>query len=305
LPGHNSAEHELLLTGASGFVGGFVQQAARCVPLSLNGKEIDLRDVDQTRDAIDHIRPDAVLHLAAQTFVPRSFDDPIETFEINFLGTYNLLSALRKAGFTGRFLLVSTGDIYGAVAPESLPITEQTLPRPRNPYAVSKVAAEALCLQWNETGGFETMIARPFNHIGPGQREDFVISGFAKQIAAIKHAAKPAIIDAGDVDVTRDFLDVRDVVCAYLLLLREGRAGEIYNICSGTEQSIRGLLEKMLQLAEIDAEIKINPAKLRASEQRRVCGDPGKIRRDTAWQPSYTIEQTLADTIHSWEYQTA
>ena len=258
-----------------------------------------------TNDAIDQIRPDTVLHLAAQTFVPRSFDDPLETFEINFLGTYNLLAALKKIGFAGRFLLVSTGDAYGSVAPELLPITEAQPPRPRNPYAVSKVAAEALCFQWNQTAGFETMIARPFNHVGPGQREDFVISGFAKQIAAIKHGAQPAVIEAGDLDVTRDFLDVRDVVRAYLLLLQDGHAGETYNICSGTERSIRSLLEKMLELAEVDAEIKINPAKFRPLEQRRVVGDASKLCRHTGWQPSYSIEQTLQDTIHSWEYQTA
>lgn len=296
---------KLLLTGASGFVGGFVQQATRCVPLTLAGKEVDLRDGHAVTDAVSRIRPDAVLHLAAQTFVPRSFENPVETFEINFLGTYNLLAALKKTGFTGRFLLVSTGDVYGSVAPEHLPITEQLLPRPRNPYAVSKVAAEALCFQWNETAGFETMVARPFNHIGPGQREDFVISAFAKQIAEIKHGSKLAVIEVGDLDVTRDFLDVRDVVQAYLLLLREGRAGEIYNICSGIECSIRSLLDKMLKLAKVQAEVHSNPAKFRPSEQRRVVGDASKLRRHTGWQPTYTIEQTLADTIHSWEYQIA
>src|SRR5262249_25835224 len=155
------------------------------------------------------------------------------------------------------------------------------------------------------TAGFETIIARPFNHVGPGQREDFVISGFAKQIAAIKHGAKPAVIETGDLDVTRDFLDVRDVVRAYVLLLEQGHAGETYNICSGAERSIRHLLEKMLQLAEVDAEIKMNTAKFRPSEQRRVVGDSSKLRRHTGWQPQYSIEQTLHDTIHSWEYQTA
>ncbi|HVH89567.1 MAG TPA: GDP-mannose 4,6-dehydratase [Terriglobales bacterium] len=296
---------KLLLTGASGFVGGFVQQAANSVPLMVNNKDVDLRNLRETQEAIAHIRPDAVLHLAAQTFVPRSFDDPLETFEINFLGTYNLLVALKKIGFAGRFLLVSTGDVYGSVAPELLPVTEEMLPRPRNPYAVSKVAAEALCFQWNETAGFETMVARPFNHIGPGQREDFVISGFAKQIAEIKHGAKAAIIETGDLEVTRDFCDVRDVVQAYLLLLLKGRAGETYNICSGKECSIRSLLNKMLELAAVEAEIKSNPTKFRPSEQRRMFGDAGKIRRHVGWQPSRSIEQTLADTIHSWEYQIA
>jgi GDP-4-dehydro-6-deoxy-D-mannose reductase len=305
LTDYSASASELLLTGASGFVGRFVQEAAHCIPLSLNGKEVDLRDASQTRETIARIRPAAVLHLAAQSSVPKSFADPLETFEINFVGTYNLLAALKHIGFSGRVLFVSSGDVYGSVSPELLPITEKQPLLPRNPYAVSKVAAEALCFQWNHTEEFETMIARPFNHIGPGQREDFVISGFAKQIAEIKHGTKPAVIDAGDLDVTRDFLDVRDVVQAYFLLLRHGCAGEIYNICSGTERSIRSLLERMLELAEVEAEIQINPAKLRSSEQRRVVGDASKLRRDTGWQPSYAIEQTLQDTIHSWEYQIA
>lgn len=299
------ANNKLLLTGASGFVGGFVQQARQCLPLLLNGREVDLRDSRKTYEAVDQIHPDAVLHLAAQTFVPRSFDDPIETFEINFIGTYNLLSALKKTGFVGRFLLISTGDVYGVVSAERLPITERILPRPRNPYAVSKLAAESLCLQWNETEDFRTIVARPFNHIGPGQRQDFVISGFAKQIAEIKQRAKAPVIDAGDLDVTRDFCDVRDIVRAYFLLLEKGRPGEIYNVCSGTEQSIRALLETMLEIADLEVEIKTDASRLRPNEQRRVCGDASKIRNDVGWKPSYTIEETLKETIHTWEFQTA
>jgi len=295
----------LLLTGASGFVGSFVREAAPCISLSLHGRDVDIRNAQQVQDAIEQIHPEAVLHLAAQTFVPRSFDDPVETFEINFLGTHNLLSALKKVGFSGRFLFVSTGDVYGAAEPGSLPISEQVPPRPRNPYAVSKVAAEALCIQWKESEGSDTIIARPFNHVGPGQGCEFVVSSLAKQIVEIKHGGKPAIIDVGDIDVTRDFCDVRDVVRAYLLLLRHGRPGEIYNVCSGMERTIRSLLEQMLKIAGVRAEIKSNPAKFRPSEQRRVYGDPGKIRRDVAWEPSYPMEQTLVETIHSWEYQIA
>lgn len=301
----DSRTPRLLLTGASGFVGSFVRQATPCVTLSLDGRDVDLRHRREVEEATEKIQPDAVLHLAAQTFVPRSFEDPLETFEVNFFGTYNLLSALKNVGFTGRFLLVSTGDIYGTVAPEMLPIREDMLPRPRNPYAVSKVAAEALSFQWSETAGFDAIVARPFNHVGPGQRPEFVISGFAKQIAEIKHGTKPAVIEVGDIDVTRDFCDVRDVVSAYLLLLREGGAGETYNICSGVESSVRSLLKKMLEIARIEAEIKTNTAKFRPSEQRRVYGDASKIRQHLGWQPSYSIEQTLQDTIHSWEYQIA
>lgn len=293
------------MTGASGFVGRFVQQATPCAPLSLGGKEVDLRDAQITVAAVEEIQPTAVLHLAAQTFVPKAFDNPLETFEINFFGTYNLLAALKAIGFKGRFLFVSTGDVYGAVPPDSLPIREDMLPRPRNPYSVSKVAAESLCFQWNETGPFETMTARPFNHIGPGQRDNFVVSSFARQIVEIKHGTRTPVIEVGDIEVTRDFCDVRDVVQAYLLLLDQGRAGQTYNICSGMECSVRSLLERMLEIADVDAEIKIDYSKFRPAEQRRVYGDPTKIRRDVGWQLSYAIDTTLEQTIHSWEYQLA
>ena len=160
---------KVLLTGASGFVGSFVQQILPCVPLASNkGVEVDLRIAADVRAAIRGTVPDAVIHLAAQSFVPRSFEDPDETYQTNFLGTFNLLDALKREGFLGTFLFVGSGDIYGAVPAEELPIIEDRVLRPRNPYAVSKVAAEALCFQWSVTERFKIVMARPFNHIGPG-----------------------------------------------------------------------------------------------------------------------------------------
>jgi GDP-4-dehydro-6-deoxy-D-mannose reductase len=296
---------KLLLTGASGFVGGFVQQVMPCVPLERGGQIVDLRDAASTNDAIRSIRPDAVIHLAAQTFVPQSFSDPRETFDINFLGTFNLLSALKQSKFAGRFLLVSSSDVYGLVHPATLPVTETALPRPRSPYAVSKVAAEALCFQWSQTEGFEIVIARPFNHIGPGQRPDFVISGFAKQIAEIKRGRHPTVVEVGDIDVTRDFSDVRDVVRAYQLLLNQGKPGETYNVCSGVECSVRSLLNQLLSRAGVKADIRQDPARLRPSEQRRIYGSAQKLNADVGWQPTHSIEQTLDDILDYWEKQIA
>ena len=292
---------KLLLTGASGFVGGFVQQVLPCTPLALDGGIIDLRDASAVNAAVETIRPDAVLHLAAQTFVPRSFEDPEETFAINFLGTYNLLSSLKKIRFRGRFLLVSSSDVYGLVRPESLPVTEEFLSRPRTPYAVSKVAAEALCFQWGQTEQIEMIIARPFNHIGPGQRPEFAISGFAKQVAEIKRGLTPAIIEVGDIDATRDFCDVRDVVRAYEALLAHGEPGEIYNVCSGVERSVRSLLDQLLCRAGVAAQIKADVSRFRPSEQKRIYGDSSKLRREMGWSPSIPIEQTLDDILDYWE----
>lgn len=301
----SEGDSDLLLTGASGFVGSVVQHHLRCAPLTLNGKIVDLKDAASVTEAVAALRPNAVLHLAAQTFVPRSFADPLETYEINFLGTFNLLSALKTGGFRGKMVFVSSGDVYGTVKPELLPINESTPPRPKNPYAVSKVAAEALCIQWSQTENFKISIARPFNHIGPGQRPEFVLSGFAKQIVEIRRELKPPVIEVGDIDVTRDFTDVRDVVRAYEMLLHRGGNAEVYNVCSGVERSIRALLEKMMAMAGVSAEIKTESGRLRPADQKRVYGSFQKIRSDIGWEPSIAIEQSLREILEYWEKEIA
>lgn len=287
---------KVLVTGATGFVGRYVISAMPCVPL----EGVDLRNLAQLRQVVAGIRPDAVVHLAAQSFIPESFNNPRETFEINFLGTLNLLTALKEAGFTGRLLFIGSGDVYGLVPPERLPISENYPLRPRNPYAVSKVAAEALCYQWSQADGFDIVMARPFSHIGPGQSERFVVSDFAKQITEIKSGRREPVLYVGDIDVTRDFTDVRDVVRAYQRLLKDGKNGEIYNVCSGRESSIRGLLNQMLDIAGVDARIEQEKERLRPSEQRRVFGSYEKLHNETGWIPEIPIEQTVGDILEYW-----
>ena len=161
----------LLVTGLSGFVGGHLQHAiARSETWQLlAAKPHNLLDPASLDAWLQAGVPDAVIHLAGQTFVPAAFKDPAHTLQVNLLGTLNLLQALKRAGFNGTFLFVSSGDVYGQVAEAALPIAEALAPKPRNPYAVSKVAAELLCQQWGYVEGWRMLIARPFNHIGPGQ----------------------------------------------------------------------------------------------------------------------------------------
>lgn len=292
---------KLLLTGSDGFVGSALKRNRPCVPLADEGGEVDLRDADRLRRAVARIAPGAVIHLAAQTFVPASFDRPRETYEINFFGTLNLLEALKAAGFTGRLLFVGSGDGYGAVAPNELPIDEAHPLRPRSPYAVSKVATEALCYQWSQAGTFEIVMTRSFNHIGPGQSERFVVADFARQVVGIRKRLLAPVIRTGDIDVTRDFTDVRDVVQAYLLLLEQGRCGEAYNVCSGLEHSIREVLARLLELAGVDAAVEEDRSRLRNAEQRRVCGSPRKLERDTGWTRRYSLDTSLRDILTDWE----
>lgn len=295
---------KILLTGGSGFVGTTFRKLIRSeVVIESSGQEVDLRDLERTKAALRRDSPDVVIHLAAQSSVPQSFADPAATMEINFIGTLNLLLALKAADFHGRFLFVGSGDVYGKVPAEYLPIVEQQPLRPRNPYAVSKVAAEALCFQWSQTETFELMMARPFNHIGAGQSERFVVSDFAKQVIEIKKRIREPRILVGDIDVTRDFLDVEDVVYAYSRLLDHGRSGETYNVCSGIERSIRSLLERLLELAGVRAEIVKDESRFRPSEQRRVVGSSEKLKKETSWSPAVSIDESLRAILSFWDQE--
>jgi GDP-4-dehydro-6-deoxy-D-mannose reductase len=186
-----------------------------------------------------------------------------------------------------------------------LPVVETRAPAPRNPYAVSKFAAEALCRQWVFTEGMSIVMARPFNHIGPGQSDAFVVSSLARQIVEIRAGRRDPVIAAGDIDVTRDFTDVRDVIRAYFKLLEQGRAGEAYNICSGQERSVRSLLMCLVALTGVDVTIRQDPARMRVAEQRRVRGNPEKMRQDTGWVAATPLDKSLNAMLAHWERQDA
>lgn len=292
---------KLLVTGSSGFVGSHLRRAADVLPFVDDQGEIDIRDAARVRRFVAAAKPDAVVHLAALTFVPGSLQAERETYEVNFLGTLNLLEALRDSGFTGRFLYVSSADAYGHVPESALPTGEGQPLNPRNPYAASKAAAEALCAAWSCTAGFTIIRARPFNHIGPGQDERFVISDFAKQLVEIKLGRRAPRLHAGDLDSTRDFTDVRDVIRAYLLLLAHGKSADVYNVCSGKERSVRAALESLIRISGAPAEVVRDPGRDRPFQQRRSVGSNEKLHRVAGWEPAVPFEQSLADVLHDWE----
>jgi GDP-4-dehydro-6-deoxy-D-mannose reductase len=208
-----------------------------------------------------------------------------------------LLRALSSAGFRGVFVYVGSADVYGKTPEAELPAIEAQPLRPLSPYAVSKVAAEALCYQWSQKERFRIVLARPFSMIGPGQDYRFAIPGFARQIVEIRQGKRPPVLLTGDLDVTRDFTDVRDGIRAYRMLLEHGENGEIYNVCSGREHSLRSLVEQMLEVAGVDAQMHIDPCRLRSSEQRRMSGDPAKIRELAGWSPEIPLTTTLTDIL--------
>ncbi len=301
------AAKRLLITGLDGFVGGTVKQLLDSATmrerfeLVVSATTMELRERETLITVIRETRPDCVLHLAGQSFVPIAVNDPLATYEVNFLGTLNLLEALKASGFSGRLLYVSSGDVYGEVSPVDLPVIESHPLRPRNPYSVSKAAAELLCTQWILAHDFDIVIARPFNHVGPGQADWFVVSDFARQVIEIKLGMRGPVIRVGDIDVTRDFTDVRDVARAYLLLLEQGGKGEVYNICSGKEQSIRAVLEKLILISGTNCEITRDEARFRPNEQKIMYGSYAKLNAQVGWQPTIDIEKSLRDVLADWE----
>lgn len=296
---------KLLVTGLGGFVGQHLE--ARLQEPAVGGWQLmatqphDLTDAATLDAWLAADCPDAVIHLAGQTFVPESFRDPARTLQVNLLGTLNLLQALKRRGFSGTFLYVSSGDVYGQVAEADLPVVETLAPQPRNPYAVSKVSAELLCQQWSYTEPWRIIVARPFNHIGTGQGDAFVIANMARQIVRIRQGVQPPHLDVGDIDVTRDFLDVQDVIEAYLLLLDKGRNGEVYNVCSGQERRVRDLISEMAELAGVEVELRQDPARMRRAEQRRVVGSSAKLQKETGWKPGINITETLRRVLSDWD----
>ena len=301
----------LLVTGRSGFVGEALSQMLSRTAhqqrwtLADIAADLDLRDAAATTRLIEVARPDAVIHLAAQSAVPESFRDPETTLQVNLVGTLHLLQALDAAGFRGRLLYVGTGEVYGLVPESELPVAETRAPRPRNPYAVSKLAAETLCWQWHTTKGMDVVLARPFNHIGAGQSDRFAVSDFARQVAAVKRGRQPPVIRVGNLDVTRDFTDVHDVIEAYFALLERGEAGEIYNVCSGTEHSMQSLLEQLIALGGVDVQIETETGRVRRAEQPRMCGDATKIQLATGWRPTTPIGASLRGALQFWEEKIA
>jgi len=265
----------------------------------------DVTNFDALSDAIRQAAPQKVFHIAGQAFVPTSFENPNETFQSNFQGTLNVLEAVRRTQAAGAppcaVLVVSSGEVYGSVPEAKLPIDENAPFHPENPYAVSKACADMIARQYRDSFGVDVVVARPFNHFGPRQRELFVGSAFAKQLAEIKTGVRPPRMMVGGLDARRDFTDVRDIVDAYIRLLATKQKLSVFNICSENAISIRTLLDTLIELAGVKVEIVTDPDRLRANENPVLIGSAKRIREATGWAPSIPMRTTLNDLLHYWE----
>lgn len=250
---------------------------------------------------LEQVQPDYLFHLAAQPLVSISHRDPWGTMENNIRMQLNILQALVELKMLDtRVLVVGSGEVYGPVGSEELPICETQPFRPANPYAVSKIAQDMLGLQYYLTHGLQTIRTRPFNHIGPGQRPGFVVPDFAQQIAAIEAGQSPPVMRVGNLAARRDFTDVRDVVRAYHLLIARGEPGQVYNVGSGQSHAIQEVLDTLLSMSRVEITIKSDPGRMRPSDVPDVVCDAGKLRRQTGWQPTIPFKQSLADTLDYW-----
>lgn len=290
-----------LLLGGTGFVGVHLQRLLNAnYNVVAAGRHGDIRDREIVSRLVKKTRPDIVVNLASITTVRESFENPERTYHIGFLGMLNVLSTLKEHDFRGKVLNISSSEVYGFPTEDQLPIIETAPPSPMSPYAVNKLAAESLCYQWSHSEPFEIVTARPFTHVGPGQSDRFSISSFAKQIAEIMLGMRAAVIHVGNLNSGRDFTDVRDVVRAYVTLLEQGRNGNIYNVCSGSETVMRNLLDSLIQLSKIDIKVVQDASLVRENEQRRMLGSFAKLYSETGWKPAISISQTLSDTLAYW-----
>ena len=261
----------------------------------------DLRDADAVKRLIKLERPDLVIHLAAQPYVPAAWDDPWATFEMNVRPQQNLFDALLSQRLTPRILIASSNEVYGPPADaDDLPFRETRATRPVNPYGVSKVAQEAMALQYRRSHGLDVVVARPFNHIGPRQAMASVANQFAQQIAEIEAGLREPVMRVGNMSAQRDFTDVRDVARAYLALIKLGEPGEIYNICSGKPRSVQALLDALLSQAKTAISIEPDPAKMRPADTPVSFGSNAKLSSATGWAPQIAFEQTVADILDDW-----
>jgi GDP-4-dehydro-6-deoxy-D-mannose reductase len=261
---------------------------------------LDVMNYHQVKKVLQKINPDYVFHLSAQSNVSLSWRDPVLTYNINILGTVNLLEVLKELKVTTRVLLIGSAEEYGIVAAEALPINEHVMVNPCNPYAVSKVAQELTAKVYVDAFAMNIVMVRAFNHIGPGQSPSFVISDFAKQIAAIELQLQEPILYVGNLDVSRDFTDVRDIVAGYWELIRKGEKGEIYNIGSGKSYNIRELLKTLIGFSKKEIIFQVDQNKFRPTDLPDLCADIRKIQSTTVWKPVIDIHTSLKDTLNYW-----
>lgn len=302
-----------LITGAAGFIGrnlaAFLLEqgiqsfgldrptAARPSDWTEQWFEGDITDAERIFSIVREVEPYYVFHLAALI----KTESLADLLAVNVIGTQCLLDVVEKICPQARVLIAGTSAEYGLARPEELPIREENPLRPLSPYGVSKVAQSLLAAQYAYRHGLNIIRTRTFNLIGPGEPETLVCSAFAKQIVQIKLGLRPPLIEVGNLEAERDFLDVRDAVRAYWMAAEKGESGQVYNICSGSSVSIRKLLETLIDLANIHVQVNHTPARFTKWDVPDQIGEPDRLRNLTGWAPTFTLQRSLEDLLDDWQ----
>ena len=266
----------------------------------------DLVDLSSLIGILKEIRPDVTFHLAAQSFVPTSFNAPVDTLQTNIIGTTNLLEAVRITGLNHVIHICSSSEVYGQVREDEVPIKEDCPLRPSSPYAVGKVGEDMIAFQYWLSYGIKTIRTRMFTHTGPRRGKIFVVSAFARQIALIEKGKQEPVLMVGNLESVRTFADVRDAVRAYWLLVNKCPPGEVYNIGGNRTMKVGEMLDMLLDLSPIKDRVKVevDPKLLRPSDVTLQIPDCSKFREVTGWKPEIPFEKTLNDTLDYWRKNT-
>lgn len=305
----------ILVTGATGFAGSHLLQRlptserivawarpegrpARDSAANVSWDAVDLLDRGAVSRAVAAASPDLVYHLAGASHVGSSFNSPSQSLAINAVGTHNLLTALGAEAPRARVIVVTSAMVYRG---SQTALTEGSETVPSSPYGLSKLAQDRLAAL-AAADGLDTVIARPFNHTGPGQAPAFAIPGFAQQIARIEAGKGDPVLRVGNLDAERDITDVRDVIDGYAAIAARGQAGAAYNVCSGRAWRIGDLLELLLQRARVPLRVEVDETRMRPVESSRLLGDNTRLRA-LGWTPRIPIEQTLEDVLDYWRAQ--
>ena len=313
---------KILITGISGFVGGhFVNYLnsnhkdlkvtgisreppswdfVPCNPDSFQHYKADLNNLPKIKTIIEKTEPDFILHLAARSSVAESWGNPVDSFMNNTNIFLNIIDTVRLLDNGARILSIGSSEQYGIVSEADLPLSETRPQSPQSPYAVARVSQELLAGIYAEGYGLDICCTRSFNHCGAGQKDKFVISSIVKQFAMISKGLQEPVLHIGNGSIIRDFLDARDVCVAYGLLLKSGRRGEVYNICSGTGRSILEIIEILSGMYNIPVEVRQESSQIRPIDNPMIVGDYSKINSETGWEPKISFEKSLSSIYEYW-----
>lgn len=269
--------------------------------LKFHSECIDLLNQQEIEKILCRFQPNYILHLASFSSVAFSWKNPTLSFQNNVNIFLNLLEVLRRYSLPTRILSIGSSEEYGNVSPDILPLTEDLRLNPISPYAVARVSQEMLSKLYVDSFGLDIVITRSFNHIGPGQKDIFVVPSFIRRILEAKIVGKQNFtMEVGNLEIIRDFLDVRDVVKAYFLLLKQGKKGEVYNICSGRPTKLREIIDYTSRLLSIDVTPVTVSSLVRPNDNMVIVGDSSKLKVDTGWSPKYDLVDSIADIIKYW-----